>query len=1150
MAQTNVQAFSGDVEISSNLAVSGSKFTYDNTNTTVFTGNSTANDNEIGYLDMSTASDTNNIHVKIYIKHGQGTVMGEAEYSFYTRANAANASLIYDYRNQRGPITPVVYRTNASDLYSGGTGGVVRFGYSIPGGQNIFWRAEVSQRINNTTFYPTNTGSAVVTTDLVQVTPAPFTRFDSNVAVGTNKLFVDSVGGTVGIGSTLIDITDPVISGAGNGLYIHNPVQRGHLLTLGTQRPWVFEQGGADAVTQLNLRSLNSGKKFNIQSPDETDVMTVVATNGGGKVGIGTNDPQYTLDVNGTIGQNGKELYPQRRWEINLTAQSNTIFYPIEFKHPLAEGNPDLPDMYPVHFKIFGESLSGSDSFNENTLIGYARGGGYSDHNPLYDVHVNRFTADEHRFQGLYEGTGNYQDYIVIYMRGGYRYSALTDAADVVTRTTSFTSGTSTFALKNTGGTDVSGTSANIAQLVNIADVELSEQRWVSGGLRVSGRLSTQNGNGETPAVLFRSGANDTNSWDMAANISDSFAGDFTIDRLDAATKKKFVIKNNGRIGIGTNAPDGNLHISSGTSGNCVLILEADTDNNNENDNPSIEFRQDGGIAESAIMQKDNYLDFKNSVTTLSGIRFFTGGVTSGYTNAIERMHIDEIGRVGIGTDNPECMLQLSAGTASSDITDPIKLKIHNRRGAGDWSTTQPWGLLEFDTSDTSGSGDGPVAGVGCRFESAGGGSASLCFYTDHDNNNNNVLGPANERMCIDHDGRVGIGTTNPVESLNIAKSRNTQVIIEDIGTDNGTYFPSLIVRSPGTTRGSSLTDGVVLLGVAHDSNSGGNNYNRLGWDGAYADRLYLMRLAGYNNYGSGDTTVGFLAGTGSETAINFTGQHRTFIKDTPFVRAEELEGLIVSSDQNKYIKMSGGIEAGSNAITINESLPIVSISTKVKDKKCFGVISSSEDPDSREDTVGIFTSVLEKEKGDTRVYINSVGEGAIWVTNINGSLESGDYITTSNVAGYGQKQDSEFLANYTVAKITMDCDFDPVTQPVQIIRKELSNVNYWVNVRYNNVSEEEYLDLVEENRRFVNDKYQKITKEESKTEREGWELEVRQELVNVLDEHGQIQWEDDPSGTTEKAYKIRYLDVSGAQTDSTNAVHIAAFVGCTYHCG
>ena len=36
----------------------------------------------------------------------------------------------------------------------------------------------------------------------------------------------------------------------------------------------------------------------------------------------------------------------------------------------------------------------------------------------------------------------------------------------------------------------------------------------------------------------------------------------------------------NSYVGIGTNNPAGNLHISSGTSGDCNLILEADTDNN------------------------------------------------------------------------------------------------------------------------------------------------------------------------------------------------------------------------------------------------------------------------------------------------------------------------------------------------------------------------------------------------------------------------------------------------------------------------------------------------------------------------------------------------------------------------------------------
>ena len=114
--------------------------------------------------------------------------------------------------------------------------------------------------------------------------------------------------------------------------------------------------------------------------------------------------------------------------------------------------------------------------------------------------------------------------------------------------------------------------------------------------------------------------------------------------------------------------------------------------------------------------------------------------------------------------------------------------------------------------------------------------------------------------------------------------------------------------------------------------------------------------------------------------------------------------------------------------------------------------------------------------------------------------------------------------------------------------------MNYWVNTTYSNVALEEYSNLAEENRRMVEENetvtYQMINREESTTEQEGTTLEVRQELVNVLDEHGQLQWEDDPSGTTEKAYKIRYLDTDGNITDEANAVHTAAFVGVTYHCG
>ena len=61
----------------------------------------------------------------------------------------------------------------------------------------------------------------------------------------------------------------------------------------------------------------------------------------------------------------------------------------------------------------------------------------------------------------------------------------------------------------------------------------------------------------------------------------------------------------------------------------------------------------------------------------------------------------------------------------------------------------------------------------------------------------------------------------------------------------------------------------------------------------------------------------------------------------------------------------------------------------------------------------------------------------------------------------------------------------------------------------------------------------------------------------NILDENGEIQWEDTTEQETK--YDIRYIDASGNiltknQYDilllgGQNA-YIAAFVGCTYHCG
>ena len=526
------------------------------------------------------------------------------------------------------------------------------------------------------------------------------------------------------------------------------------------------------------------------------------------------------------------------------------------------------------------------------------------------------------------------------------------------------------------------------------------------------------------------------------------------------------------------------------------------------------------------------------------------------------KLFVDTVNsRVGVGTSDPLTPLHISS--ANEITTSPAGSAVSQMRYGSTNST------VLFGVSSTAG------------------------HISAYDTSNFST----NRNLCFNADGgNVGIGTANPVNQM--LEIDGGGLYIQRSGTQStsrnmDTNKWITLERSGNKVSGEG--PGISFQGSYHQT-ADYNNYMAMIKARGFSDNDSRSRLEFLVNDGTGsslsatDDVAGYFDYDSNGGQVNFTGQHRTFIKDFPFSQAWDLEGLIVSSDQNKYVKMDGGIEAGSNAITINEALPVVSLSTTANDKKCFGVISNAEDPENREDRYGRLCVRFKKEEGDTRFYINSVGEGGIWVTDVNGTLESGDYITTSNLVGYGQKQDDDFLHNYTVAKITMDCDFNPVTQPVQIIKRRLTDINYWIKTEYENISEDEYLYITEKlasnlsnekiraitETKYTNKDmditleeyntlepgvkleykeetrviYQRVIEEKFKTEKEGYEFEVRREFANVLDEHGQIQWEDDPSGATEKAYKIRYLDADGNITDEANAVHTAAFVGCTYHCG
>jgi hypothetical protein len=1107
MAATNVQAFPGDVQITSNLAVSGSKFTYDNIGTTVFTGRSTANASEIGYLDMSTSSTSNNIHVKIFIKMGTGGSLSEAEYSFYIRPDGANSSLIYDYRSKSNTITPVVYRTNANDLHAGGTSGVVRFGYSIAAAQNVVWRVEVIQRSSNVTFYPTNTGSAVVTTNLVHVTPAPFTRFDSNVAVGGNKLFVDTIGGTVGIGSTLIDITDNTLSGAGNGLYIHNPVENAHLLTLGTQRPWVFEQGLADASTELCLRSLNNGKHFNFQSVNKTDVMTIVATDGAGKVGIGTNDPAAKLDL--VLGTSTGDDGPVLR--LGTGGIEGSFTGGIAFSEGVtSESRTGL------HMGIYYDGATNkmhfTDSNASSSLVASLEA-------------ADKLVTIERTTGHVGIGTTNPADELVvagtIRVDNGSQYPLIMDPGHALVYNAQryfpnisansdnylgrFSSNGSPaeFNITDTGSALGSGSLYNMAKMYGTTATNPPVVTGLNSSIFTSYGFYWQTTSTTTYDVWFRP----------------TRAGYYTV-RVRAQgyslptepSSPTLVAVNYGSVVDTYGSPGLTINKSRRYNKNSQLEVSG-----------NVVVKQhmtfcSGGDETSTINLIPN-----NVPTTCSYLSF----VRSGYfqTNAVDT----SAGSSGL----------LFATNSSNDIFT--------------------WGMYQHYVKPSAGFTTAVGIEIG-RVDTIA--DESSTSYKDSSPTFTHLFN-------LQATGNFGAGTRDPLTRFHAYNSyaNSGSAMIGEGPHHNNTnaseildamVSPSLIMPTPAP----SNADDVVIA-----------------WKGSLASK-YKVTIDG----------VPYFTGQHGGVPINYDLKSNV----------SNYTGLIVcptDTGYKSYNHTTGLTHVGQRAIEINECLPYIKLSETAYDKSVFGVLSNAPNNSPCDEYGDLEVDDDPNKKfGNTlrdRVRINSLGEGAIWVTDLNGNLENGDYITSSNISGYGMKQDSEFLANYTVGKITMSCDFNPNTITVKQHKKVFKTNKYWIKyMSYEEVAYKVYEDTPDDQRimdtlqEFLNTEIEeppislaeynslepevqaKYTPESRvryrtrgvdrrkyeepppESMRSDFEVITVDEYVDDLDANGISILEDVPSGETELEYKIRYLDSVGAITDEAGASCKAAFVGCTYHCG
>ena len=341
--------------------------------------------------------------------------------------------------------------------------------------------------------------------------------------------------------------------------------------------------------------------------------------------------------------------------------------------------------------------------------------------------------------------------------------------------------------------------------------------------------------------------------------------------------------------------------------------------------------------------------------------------------------------------------------------------------------------IVEIDSTNTI------TSGQYAMFTNNGIKGTALSIDNNNWNGNGTDLAASNIDTGITDDKIVKIDSTNTITAGQYAKFTTTGIKGHTLGAGDvglgsventalSTWSGTSNITTIGTLTGtlSAKKFNSTLTGPDQNAgyiNQGGYHFSS-GWSIESWYTTWIVFLKSQTCYGFIRTD---LAQNKHFAYISFTGQHRNVPNNIDiYNNIDNYKGYIVcsSGDYKTYDIANDILLTNKNAITMNNSLPIIKLSEKKKDKSVFGVLSDKEEED-RFYSAGAFCTPISNKNDEKRVYINSLGEGAIWIVNTNGNLENGDYIQSSDVIGHGEKQEDDILHNYTVAKITCDCDFN-----------------------------------------------------------------------------------------------------------------------------
>ena len=306
-----------------------------------------------------------------------------------------------------------------------------------------------------------------------------------------------------------------------------------------------------------------------------------------------------------------------------------------------------------------------------------------------------------------------------------------------------------------------------------------------------------------------------------------------------------------GKIGVGVDSPDANLHVL----GNCFVSTNFELGGTMTMGTVTVRAQHELSAITATGNTTPHTVEFQNATTGL----VTTGNVLVG----TDTLYVDTTNsRVGVGTASPIGLLSIVRDTIVAGVNTYQRGMFYKD---GKLQITPPdlyngypldGDFLTTSRYETDGSTDYTAAALGVAYDTVSGSKSALYFKTA------SSASSLTEKVRITGDGNVGIGTTNP--------TRNLHVFHPTYGIHRSIYWS----EKPG----NPATENPIQMGYLGSSDpshaSGGLGLFKNSYEGSSEDETVRIQANGNSWFDGGNVGIGTSSPGAPLSILTTSGNH------------------------------------------------------------------------------------------------------------------------------------------------------------------------------------------------------------------------------------------------------------------------------------